>query len=52
VKTASTRIESIGIYAAFIPTTNSNHGLPVCENALNRDIRTAGPGEKWVAPET
>jgi transposase InsO family protein len=36
----------------FIPTTNSNHGLGVCENLLNRDFRTAGPGEKWVSDIT
>jgi transposase InsO family protein len=26
----------------FIPTTNSNHGLPVCENWLNREFQAAG----------
>jgi len=36
----------------FIPTTNSNHGLGVCENLLNRDFRAAGPGEKWVSDIT
>jgi transposase InsO family protein len=36
----------------FIPTTNSNHGLPVCENILNRDFHAAGPGEKWVSDIT
>jgi transposase InsO family protein len=30
----------------FIPTTNSNHGLPVCENILNRDFHASLPGEK------
>jgi transposase InsO family protein len=33
----------------FIPTTNSNHGLPVCENLLNHRFHAAGPGEKWVS---
>jgi transposase InsO family protein len=32
----------------FIPTTDSNHGLAVCENILNRDFHAASPGEKWV----
>jgi transposase InsO family protein len=36
----------------FIPTTNSNHGLAVCENLLNRDFRAVGPGEKWVSDIT
>jgi transposase InsO family protein len=36
----------------FIPTTNSNHGLGVCENLLNRDFRAAGPGEKWASDIT
>ena len=36
----------------FIPTTNSNHGLPVCENILNRDFHAAEPGEKWVSDIT
>jgi transposase InsO family protein len=26
----------------FIPTTNSNHGLPVCESWLNREFQAAG----------
>ncbi|MDR1307046.1 MAG: IS3 family transposase [Treponema sp.] len=25
----------------FIPTTNSRHGLPVCENILNREFHIA-----------
>ncbi|GHT97509.1 transposase [Spirochaetia bacterium] len=33
----------------FIPTTDSNHGLPVCENILNRDFHASLPGEKWVS---
>ncbi|MDR3174136.1 MAG: IS3 family transposase [Treponema sp.] len=30
----------------FIPTTNSNHGLPVCENLLNREFHAEKGGEK------
>jgi transposase InsO family protein len=26
----------------FIPTTNSNHGLTVCENLLNREFHAEG----------
>ena len=36
----------------FIPTTNSNHGLPVCENLLNRQFHTEGSGQKWVSDIT
>jgi transposase InsO family protein len=36
----------------FIQTTDSNHGLPVCENLLNRDFQATGPGEKWVSDLT
>jgi transposase InsO family protein len=36
----------------FIPTTNSNHGLPVCENILNRQFHAAKGGEKWVSDIT
>jgi transposase InsO family protein len=36
----------------FIPTTNSNHGLPVCENILNREFQARGAGEKWVSDIT
>jgi transposase InsO family protein len=28
----------------YIPTTNSNHGLAVCENILNREFRPPGSG--------
>ncbi|MDR3114517.1 MAG: IS3 family transposase [Treponema sp.] len=31
-----------------IPTTNSNHGLPVCENVLNRKFQAETAGAKWV----
>jgi putative transposase len=30
----------------FIPTTDSNHGLPVCENLLNREFQAEKAGEK------
>jgi transposase InsO family protein len=36
----------------FIPTTNSNHGLPVCENTLNREFQAGRSGEKWVSDIT
>jgi transposase InsO family protein len=36
----------------FIPTTDSNHALPVCENILNRDFHASLPGEKWVSDIT
>jgi putative transposase len=36
----------------FIPTTNSNHGLPVCENLLNREFHAGKAGEKWVSDIT
>jgi transposase InsO family protein len=36
----------------FIPTTNSNHGLAVCENILNREFQAETSGEKWVSDIT
>jgi len=33
-------------------TTDSGHGLGVCENALNRDFSAEGPGRKWVSDIT
>jgi transposase InsO family protein len=36
----------------FIPTTNSNHGLPVCENILGRDFHAEYPGMKRVSDIT
>jgi transposase InsO family protein len=36
----------------FIPTTNSNHRLPVCENILNRNFKAEYPGMKWVSDIT
>jgi transposase InsO family protein len=36
----------------FIPTTNSNHGLEVCANWLNREFQAATAGAKWVSDIT
>ncbi len=36
----------------FIPTTNANHGLPVCENILNRNFYAEFSGTKWVSDIT
>jgi len=36
----------------FIPTTDSRHSLPVCENILNREFYAEGPGQKWVSDIT
>jgi transposase InsO family protein len=36
----------------FIPTTNSNHGLPVCENLLNREFHAEGAGATWLSEIT
>jgi len=36
----------------FIPTTDSKHSLPVCENILNREFHAEEPGEKWVSDIT
>jgi transposase InsO family protein len=36
----------------FIPTTNSNHGLPVCENLQNREFQAEKAGAKWVSDIT
>jgi transposase InsO family protein len=35
-----------------ISTTNSSHGLPVCENLLNREFAAERDGEKWVSDIT
>jgi transposase InsO family protein len=32
----------------FVPTTDSNHGFPVCDNVLNREFHAERPGEKRV----
>jgi len=36
----------------FIPTTDSKHTLPVCENILNREFHAEKPGQKWVSDIT
>jgi transposase InsO family protein len=36
----------------FIPTTDSKHSLPVCENILNREFKAEKPGQKWVSDIT
>jgi transposase InsO family protein len=36
----------------YVPTTNSNHGLPVCENILNREFYAEKGGQKWVSDIT
>jgi putative transposase len=36
----------------FKVTTNSKHGLPVCDNILNRDFKAQELGEKWVSDIT
>jgi transposase InsO family protein len=33
----------------YIPTTNSNHGLVICENILDRQFDAGKPGEKRVS---
>jgi transposase InsO family protein len=33
----------------FIPTTNSNHGLPVCANLLDRQFHAEQGGQKWMS---
>ena len=36
----------------YIPTTNSNHRLAVCENILNREFHAEKGGQKWVSDIT
>jgi transposase InsO family protein len=36
----------------FIGTTDSNHGLPVCENILDREFHAGRGGEKRVSDIT
>ena len=36
----------------FIRTTDSNHGLCVCENILNRQFHAEKGGQKWVSDIT
>jgi transposase InsO family protein len=35
-----------------IPTTDSRHTMPVCENVLNRDFNAVKAGQKWVSDIT
>jgi transposase InsO family protein len=35
-----------------IPTTDSKHTLPVCENILNREFHAEKAGQKWVSDIT
>ena len=35
-----------------IRTTDSNHGLPVAENTVNREFLRSGPNEVWVSDLT
>jgi transposase InsO family protein len=36
----------------YIPTTQSKHGLPVCENIPKRDFGATEAGRKWVSDLT
>src|SRR5215510_5583198 len=36
----------------FVPTTDSKHSLPVCENILERQFHAEKPGQKWVSDIT
>ena len=36
----------------YVKTTDSNHGLVVGDNILNREFHAAYPGEKWVSDIT
>jgi transposase InsO family protein len=36
----------------YIPTTDSKHTFPVCENILNRQFHTESVGQKWVSDIT
>ena len=41
-----------GLSARKRRTTQSNHGLPVCENILNRDFHAEECGQQWVSDIT
>jgi transposase InsO family protein len=49
-KKAARLMREIGLNARgrrkVVPATNPNHGLPVCENVLNREFRADRDGEK------
>ena len=36
----------------YIPTTDSRHSLPICENILNRHFHAEQGGQKWVSDIT
>jgi transposase InsO family protein len=36
----------------FMPTTNSKHAFPACENILNRKFHAEQSGQKWVSDIT
>ena len=36
----------------FVPTTDSNHDLPICANVLNRQFEPGVPGYAWVSDIT
>jgi transposase InsO family protein len=36
----------------FVPTTDSNHDLPVAQNVLNQDFTASRLNEKWVTDIT
>jgi transposase InsO family protein len=36
----------------YVKTTDSNHGLAVADNILNRNFHALNPGEKWVSDIT
>ena len=36
----------------YVPTTDSKHNLPVCENILNRNFKANWIGQKWVSDIT
>jgi putative transposase len=56
VNTVARIMREAGIAAktkrTFRQTTDSNHGLPVAENVLDRDFAPAGPNESWCADIT
>ena len=45
-------IQSIVHRKFRVRTTESNHGLPVFENRLDRDFTATGPNQKWAADIT
>jgi transposase InsO family protein len=55
-KKAARLMRENGLYAKrrrqFIVTTDSRHGLPVCDNLLNREFHAEEAGTKWVSDST